>query len=158
VKIVLDSNVIIAAFAARGLANSIFELCLKEHEICLSERILEEVESALESKLKMRREHVSFYSNFLRKSSVMGAAVDVDESVCRDRNDLHVLGLAEKAGAEIIISGDDDLLELRSFKGIPILSPREFLERQRKADRRHMAGKEAARPKKIHERPKAKYR
>jgi predicted nucleic acid-binding protein len=36
-RIVLDSNVIVAAFAARGLCESVMEVCLSEHEIFFSE-------------------------------------------------------------------------------------------------------------------------
>ncbi len=39
-RIVLDANVVVAAFAARGLCESLFELCLGSHEIVLSERLL----------------------------------------------------------------------------------------------------------------------
>ena len=36
-RIVLDANVMVAAFAARGLCEALFELCLGSHEILLSE-------------------------------------------------------------------------------------------------------------------------
>ncbi|MBW1786006.1 MAG: hypothetical protein JRK53_05215 [Deltaproteobacteria bacterium] len=42
-KIVLDATVVIAAFAARGLCESVFELCLHAHQILLSEGLLEEI-------------------------------------------------------------------------------------------------------------------
>ena len=42
-KIVLDTEVIIVAFAARGLCESIMELCLREHEIVLSDDLLDEI-------------------------------------------------------------------------------------------------------------------
>jgi hypothetical protein len=34
---VLDANVVVAAFAVRGLCEPVFELCLDSHEILLSE-------------------------------------------------------------------------------------------------------------------------
>ena len=37
IKVVLDANVIIAAFVARGLSNSVFELCLDKFEVIISE-------------------------------------------------------------------------------------------------------------------------
>ena len=42
-KIVLDANVIIAAFAARGLCESVMEVCLSEHQIALSDDLLNEI-------------------------------------------------------------------------------------------------------------------
>ncbi|NJS37446.1 MAG: putative toxin-antitoxin system toxin component, PIN family [Brachymonas sp.] len=43
--------------------------------------------------------------------------------VCRDPDDDAVLALALASQADVIISGDDDLLVLSSFEGIPILNP-----------------------------------
>ena len=42
-KIVLDANVVVAAFASRGLCESILELCLHSHEIVLSQELLDEI-------------------------------------------------------------------------------------------------------------------
>ena len=45
------------------------------------------------------------------------------QPVCRDPDDDAVLALAIAAQADIVISGDDDLLCLGSFEGIPVLTP-----------------------------------
>jgi predicted nucleic acid-binding protein len=49
--------------------------------------------------------------------------------VCRDKDDDAVLALALAAQADIVISGDDDLLCLASFEGIPILMPAQALQK-----------------------------
>ncbi len=49
--------------------------------------------------------------------------------VCRDKDDDAVLALAIAAQADMVISGDDDLLCLDSFEGIPILTPALALQR-----------------------------
>lgn len=49
--------------------------------------------------------------------------------VCRDPDDNAVLEAAVAAGADIIVSGDDDLLVLAPFEGIPIVGPAAFLAR-----------------------------
>lgn len=46
----------------------------------------------------------------------------------RDPDDRNVLGAAVALGADVIVSGDKDLLILDSFEGIPILSPRQFVD------------------------------
>jgi uncharacterized protein len=43
--------------------------------------------------------------------------------VCRDPDDDEVLALALAAQVDLIISGDEDLLVLQVFEGIPILTP-----------------------------------
>ena len=47
--------------------------------------------------------------------------------VCRDPNDDMVLDCAVACGAQIIITGDKDLLTMNPFEGILIVTPAEFL-------------------------------
>ncbi len=51
------------------------------------------------------------------------------QPVCRDPDDDAVLALARAAQADVIVSGDDDLLSLTSFESIPILNPAQALAR-----------------------------
>ena len=51
------------------------------------------------------------------------------QPVCRDPDDDAVLALAIASQADLVISGDDDLLSLGSFEGIPILTPTQALQR-----------------------------
>lgn len=48
--------------------------------------------------------------------------------VCRDPDDDEVLALALAAQVDLIVSGDDDLLALQVFEGIPIPSPAQALQ------------------------------
>ncbi|MBN2374706.1 putative toxin-antitoxin system toxin component, PIN family [bacterium] len=59
----------------------------------------------------------------------------VKEQICRDKDDDNVISLALSAKSDYIISGDNDLLALRQYESICILSPRDFwnvLQKQRK--------------------------
>lgn len=55
----------------------------------------------------------------------------VDNSVCRDKHDLPVIGTAAEGNADFIITGDADLLALKRYRGINILTPRELWDRLR---------------------------
>ena len=48
---------------------------------------------------------------------------------CRDADDDWVLATAVAGQAEVILTGDNDLLKMRAFQGVVIPSPRQFLER-----------------------------
>lgn len=51
------------------------------------------------------------------------------QPVCSDSDDDEVLALAMAARADVIVSGDADLLVLQQFEGIPILDPAQVLQR-----------------------------
>jgi predicted nucleic acid-binding protein len=57
-----------------------------------------------------------------------GLPIPLAAPVCRDASDDAVLACALAASADMIISGDDDLLSLRIFENIPILSPTNALQ------------------------------
>ena len=125
-KIVLDANVVVAAFAARGLCESVFELCLYGHKILLSKPLLDEAQRNLAKKLKLDRQTIADIGRLLRKNGAMLKPATVAASACRDADDLHVLGLAKAGEADYIITGDDDLLSLKYFGHCQIVTPRQF--------------------------------
>jgi len=53
----------------------------------------------------------------------------LERPVCRDSTDDHVLALALSANADMVVSGDDDLLVLGSFANIPIVTPADAVKR-----------------------------
>ena len=123
-RIVLDSSVIIAAFAAHGLCEAVFELCLDSHQVLISSELIEEVQAALRKKIKLPAETVDSITALLRENAMMVVPDPVVKEACRDPNDLHILGLAAAGEAECLITGDNDLLVLEKFRGCRILSPR----------------------------------
>jgi putative PIN family toxin of toxin-antitoxin system len=125
-KIVLDANVVIAAFASRGLCESILELCLHNHEIILSEELLEEILGNLQRKIKLPINIVEDIGELLREHANMFRPVSLAADVCRDPDDVKILGLAVSANVDCIVTGDKDLLILKKFQGISILTPRSF--------------------------------
>jgi uncharacterized protein len=128
VRVVLDSNVLIAAAATRGLCEAIVELCLERHQIVLGNGILEEVQEKLIKKIKVPRSVALEYLELLRTGAELVEPLKLPRSVCRDPNDLMVLGLVAPGAADIVVSGDKDLLVLGKFSGARILSPRDFWE------------------------------
>lgn len=125
-KIVLDANVVIAAFASRGLCESIFELCLSEHEIILCAELLDEITRNLRLKIKLPDVVVDRIGDLLREDGTMLDPVPRPDDACRDRDDVKVLGLAVASNADFVVTGDQDLLVLEECRGITIVSPRAF--------------------------------
>lgn len=127
-KIVLDSNVIVAAYAGRGLCESLFELCLDRYSIVTSEYILLEVQRALVEKIKLRKDDAGLILHYLREFCRVAVYEKLPEAVCRDRSDDDIIALAVSNEAPYIVTGDKDLLALKRYKTVTMLSPRDFWE------------------------------
>jgi putative PIN family toxin of toxin-antitoxin system len=127
-RVVLDSNVFMAALASRGLCEAIVELCLECHSSIAGEGILGEVEDELRTKIKVPPCVVAEYMKFLRQNVEVVRPEKLDPKTCRDPNDLIVLGLVSPGNAQAIVTGDKDLLASGSFKDASIMTLRTFWE------------------------------
>ena len=130
-RVVLDSNVLIAAAATRGLCEAIVELCLERHQIVLGNGILEEVQEKLIKKIKVPRSVALEYLELLRTSAELVEPLKLPRNICRDPDDVMVLGLVAPGAADIVVSGDKDLLVIGKFAGARIVSPRDFWEKMK---------------------------
>lgn len=125
-KVILDTNVIIAAFATHGLCHLVFESVVAQHDLLLSEFLLGEVNEKLRTKLKLPTKRAEEIIIFLRNHAILGSDAEVPELTCRDPNDLRILYLAANTNADAIVTGDQDLLVLNSTATTAILAPRQF--------------------------------
>jgi uncharacterized protein len=135
-RLVLDSNVIVAAFAARGICSALFEYCIENHEVVLCEEMLEEIDRALVRKVRVPRSVAREVLEYLRDHAQEVVAAAVPADVCRDKRDLPVLGAAVAGGCRCIVTGDADLLAVGRHAGIEILSPRAFWEKMRRGEKK----------------------
>ena len=125
-RVVLDANVLIAAYAARGLCESILELCIANDDIFLTTAILADVRDKLVRRIKLPAERAGEIVSFLTNNAELVVPVEVPTSLCRDPDDNDILGAAKAAVADFIITGDDDLLVIGEFAGTKILKPRQY--------------------------------
>jgi len=125
-KVVLDSNIYIAAFASRGLCASLFELCLDSTTIIISDYILSEVSGILTEKIKLPSSKINEIIDYLQDQCTIMQHSSFNKRVCRDSGDDNILALAKDSRADYIITGDKDLLILEKFDSIPIIEPRAF--------------------------------
>lgn len=131
-KVVLDTNVIIASFASRGLCHSVFELCLDRFEIIISSYLIDEVQTNLSKKLKLPLELIRDIIDFLSENAILIGVDEAPPDVCKDPEDARLLALAQKSGAPYLITGDKDLLAIKKYASSKILSPRQFWETVKK--------------------------
>ena len=130
-RIALDTNVLVSAFATRGLSSDVLNLILADHQLVLGETVLAELDRILRTKLKAPSDTVEETTAFLRTQAVVvSSAPSLDISI-RDQDDLAVLSEAVHGLAEILVTADQDLLSLADQAPIPILTPRGLWERLR---------------------------
>ena len=129
-RVVLDSSVLIAAAISRaGVCAELLEDVLTHHELVMSEFIAEELRRNLRDKFKFPEADVHELSRFLGKVATAVIPAELPANVCRDPNDIPVLGTIVAASASVLVTVDKDLLALGEFRGIAIIKPGEFWRR-----------------------------
>lgn len=105
------------------------------YRLVLSWSILGEVERVLTTRPKLQRRYayttadVRAFIDELRHLAELVEPLPEVRGVVRDPDDDHVVATALAAGADAIVTGDADLLDLGTHAGMAILTPRAFLER-----------------------------
>lgn len=126
--VVLDTNVIVAALVAKGLCHEVVVRALGSSTVVTSPALLDELEHTLRAKFTLGPAATAFLEQFrLRVHLVVPAPLVAP--VSRDSDDDVVLATAVAGSATVIVTGDLDLLVLRSYRGIEIVTPRDFLSR-----------------------------
>jgi putative PIN family toxin of toxin-antitoxin system len=131
VRVFLDTNVLISAFAARGLCADLMRLLLAEHELLTGEVNVVELRRVLTKRFKATAAQVDVIEQLLRDQTVIPKPAALLSLKVRDPDDAWVLASAVAGGADLLVSGDQDLLVLANRAPLPILSPRDAWSRLR---------------------------
>ncbi|RME76480.1 MAG: putative toxin-antitoxin system toxin component, PIN family [Chloroflexi bacterium] len=134
-RVVLDTNVLIAAFITQGVCSDLLEHCLRHHTLIVSEFILAEFRRHLVRKFKYSPGEVNEALELLMLKVKMAVPAELENPVCRDPDDDFILGTALAGSAACIVTGDKDLLSLKKYKEIDIISPAQFGEYEARRQR-----------------------
>jgi putative PIN family toxin of toxin-antitoxin system len=125
-RIVLDTNVLIAALISQGVCSELLEHCALNHLLVTSDFIVGELHEHLLKKFKYDAKEANEAIALLRSQMESVTPIPLENQVCRDADDDQVLSTAIAGKATCIITGDNDLLVLQRFKDIEIVSPANF--------------------------------
>lgn len=126
-KVVLDSPVLIAASISRaGVCAELLEDVLTHHELAISDFIVEELGRKLRGSFNFPEREVRQLRRFLVRMATAVVPAELPAEVCRDPNDIPILGTAVAASASVLVTVDKDLLALGEFRRISIIKPGEF--------------------------------
>jgi len=126
VKLLLDTNVLVAALLARGVCSDLLEHCVRHHTVISSQVLLDELRDVLTSKFRQRQVDVRGALRLFGETFTLVVPGGLEAPACRDRDDDMVLATAQAGECDAIITGDRDLLVLDPFQGIRVLGPSAF--------------------------------
>ena len=126
-RVVVDTNVLIAGLVAEGVCRDIVKRRLPACELLTSRVLLDELGEKMREKFGLDPKNLPLLQIYQDSATVLKPK-SLRKPVCRDPDDDELLAIALAGKAEIILTGDKDLLTLKQFQGIKILSPRQFVE------------------------------
>ena len=129
-RILIDTNILISGLYFHGLPKKLLrEIDLEKFNLCVNEEIISEYTEKIDNKFSkskyildkdLREKIFSSFKNFNKIS---------DLKICRDPDDDKFINCAIDAKAIYIVSGDNDLLTIKNFAGIEIVTAREFYDK-----------------------------
>lgn len=125
-RVVLDTNILIAAALKSGLSEDIIEMAATTHLLTLlaSEEILKEFTHKMIAKFKWKQERIAFFVEKLRRIVEIIIITEKVNVITRDPDDNKILDCALSGHADMIVTADQDLIKLKTFRGIAIVHPK----------------------------------
>jgi putative PIN family toxin of toxin-antitoxin system len=137
VKVFLHTNVLVSGFATRGLCADVIRLILAEHEFITADVVLNELKRVLKHKIQLPGEQIQEIFTFLESQTVQLRPISPASIPVRDEDDQGVLASALAAKADVLVTGDKDLLGVANeVSGLTITDPRGFWNLVKKRSRK----------------------
>ena len=125
-RVCLDTNVLVAAFATRGLCADVLRTVLAEHELVIGEVILAELRRVLSAKLKVPADRLDAIDAVFAPFPLIPKPAQPATSAIRDPADRWIVATAVAGNADVLVTGDRDLLDLAGDLPVRTLAPRAF--------------------------------
>lgn len=124
-RVVLDTNVLIAAALKGNFAESIVNMANEGLlTLIISQDIIDELVHKLRSKFNWLQRDIMSFVKHISEISELISVVDRVAVVSRDPSDNKILECALAGKADIIVSSDQDLIKLKTFRGMAIIHPK----------------------------------
>jgi putative PIN family toxin of toxin-antitoxin system len=127
VRVFLDTNLLVSAFATRGSAPT-SSGSFWPNTLVTGEVVLRELTRVFRTRMRLPARTVDDIETFLREQVVVPRPSAPSPLRIRDADDRWVLASAIDARADLLVTGDRDLLEVATDAGVRIVDPRAFWE------------------------------
>ncbi len=125
---VFDTNVLVAAIITEGVCSKLLRRSrMGEFSLISCPFILNEFNRILAKKLHLSDEEISSVMQLISEpiSQVIEHKIKIT-GICRDTDDDNIIVCAVAAKADYLVTGDSELLEIREYQGVKIVTPRDF--------------------------------
>jgi uncharacterized protein len=126
--VVFDTNVLVAAIITEGICSKLLRRARAgEFSLISCPFILKELQRILLKKFRLSNEDIASAMEPISEavSRVIEHSLKITD-ICRDADDDNIIACAAVAKADYIVTGDSDLLEIKSYQGVKIITPRDF--------------------------------
>lgn len=128
-RVVFDTNIFISAFVIPGsqAEKAILKIIESGDHLTISKEIIDEVLSVLSSKFSRDREAISQTAVYLSEVAELVRPMEIIR-IFKDEPDNRIIECALKGKADVVVTGDKEMLKIKQFRGIRIISLKEYLE------------------------------
>lgn len=130
-KVFLDTNVLVSAYTARGICADLLRYILAEHELLTGEVNLVELRHVLRDRFHASPELIATVEAELRDETIVPKPAKPSPLPIGDPDDRWVLASAVDGNADLLVTGDQDLLAVARQAPLPIVDPRGCWDRLR---------------------------
>ncbi len=126
--VVFDTNVLVAALITEGICSKLLHRARAgEFSLVSCPFIMKELRRILLKKFRLGQEELALAMEPINEalSQVIEHSIKIKD-ICRDADDDNVIACAVAAKADYIVTGDADLLEVKNYQGVKIVTPRDF--------------------------------
>lgn len=128
IRTVIDTNILVSAILFGGKPYEVLRLTLQEKIVCvISSSLIAEVREVFSKKFPLKEEDFQLTLQSIEEIfKIVQPRRTVSAS--RDEDDNRVLEAAIEGGCGYIVTGDKDLLQLKTYRGVKIVTCEQFLE------------------------------
>lgn len=127
----MDTDVLVSAYTARGVSADLVSFILAQHEVFTGEVNLGELRRVLRDRFHASKDQLDAVEAQLRAQTIVPRPSQAPPIALRDPDDRWVLASAIAGAAELLVTGDQDLLAVADEAPVPIVDPRGCWERLR---------------------------
>jgi len=128
-RVMLDTNVLAAAAATRGLCADVLRAVMADHKMVICPQIISELQQVLKDKFALSGPLIDGYVRLIQQDSIACEPGDPPVTKLKDKDDLGILSAAIGGKVDVLVTGDKELQRVGMVAAVRIMSPREFWQK-----------------------------